>query len=206
MGLGLNHCCGMERERENVTVREIIISIVDDDPGVRKSLARLLSASGYGVETFASAEEFLSATPTSKAVCLVVDFNLGDVSGLELARRLPAAGFELPIIFITGSADDTVRMQCMEFGCVAFLHKPFPEGRLMDAIARAVDSARGQKTQLLSEYHWNAARGRASAAAAKSPEARNAFLAISMGWEALASEIEQPVEAAGAKQQHDRKK
>jgi FixJ family two-component response regulator len=121
-----------------MAVRQHIIAVVDDDPGVRKSLARLLSVFGYRVEPFASAEEFLSAAPTSKATCLVVDFNLGDVSGLELARRLSAAGFEFPIIFMTGSADDTVRMQCKEFGCVAFLHKPFPEGRLMDAITDAI--------------------------------------------------------------------
>jgi FixJ family two-component response regulator len=66
-----------------------------------------------------------------------VDFNLGDVSGLELARRLSKAGFDFPIIFVTGSADDTVRTQCMEFGCVAFLHKPFPEDQLMQAIRKA---------------------------------------------------------------------
>lgn len=116
------------------------IAVVDDDLGVRKSLARLLSAFGYRVESFASAEEFLSAAPTSKATCLVVDFNLGDMSGLELARGLFAAGFKFPIIFMTGSADDTVRMQCMEFGCVAFLHKPFPEDRLMQAIEKTTQS------------------------------------------------------------------
>jgi len=118
----------------------IAIAVVDDDPGVRKALARLLSAFGYCAEGFASATEFLSAAPTSKATCLIVDFNLLDVSGLELARRLSTAGFDFPIIFVTGSADDTVRKQCMEFGCVAFLHKPFPEERLMQAIKKATQS------------------------------------------------------------------
>jgi len=118
----------------------VAVAVVDDDPGVRKSLARLLSAFGYRAESFASAEEFLSAASTSKAACLIVDFNLGDVSGLELARLLSKAGFDFPIIFVTGSADDTVRMQCMEFGCVAFLHKPFPEDRLMGAIKEATQS------------------------------------------------------------------
>jgi len=119
-------------------MREHTIAVVDDDPAVLRSLARLLSVFGYRVEPFASAEEFLIAAPASKAECLVVDFNLGDVSGLELARRLAAAGFKFPIIFMTGSADDTVRIQCMEFGCVAFLHKPFPEDRLTEAITRAL--------------------------------------------------------------------
>ena len=119
-------------------MREHTIAVVDDDAGVRKSLARLLSVFGYRVEPFASAEEFLSAAPTSKATCLVVDFNLSDVSGLEMARQLSKAGLDFPIIFVTGSADDTVRMQCMEFGCVAFLHKPFPVDRLTDAITNAI--------------------------------------------------------------------
>ena len=118
----------------------IAIAVIDDEPGVRKALARLLSAFGYRAESFASAEEFLSAAPTSKATCLIVDFNLGDVSGLELARRLSKARFDFPIIFITGSADDTVRMQCMEFGCVAFLHKPFPEDQLMRSVKKATQS------------------------------------------------------------------
>ena len=96
-------------------------------PALRRCLARLLSELGYWVEPFASAEEFLTAAPTSKARCLVVDFNLGDVSGLELAFRLSAAGFEFPVIFMTGSADDAVRMQCMEFGCVAFCISHFPK-------------------------------------------------------------------------------
>jgi CheY-like chemotaxis protein len=46
--------------------------------------------------------------------------------------------FEFPIIFMTGSADDTVRMQSMEPSCVAFLHKPFPEGQLMDAVTSTI--------------------------------------------------------------------
>jgi FixJ family two-component response regulator len=121
---------------------EHTIAVVEDDAGLRKSLGRLLSAFGYRVEAFASAEEFLSAAPTSTATCLIVDFNLGDVSGLELARRLSAAGFEFPIIFMTGAADDTVQMQCMEFGCVAFLNKPFLQDQLMQAIRKATPAVR----------------------------------------------------------------
>ena len=119
---------------------DIAIAVVDDDPGVRKALERLLSASGYHAESFASAEEFLSAAPTSRATCLIVDFNLLDMSGLEMARRLSMAGYDFPIIFVTGSADDTVRKQCMEFGCVAFLHKPVPRDRLMHAVKMATQS------------------------------------------------------------------
>jgi FixJ family two-component response regulator len=128
---------------------EHTIAVVDDDGGVRKSLGRLLSASGYRVEAFPSAEEFLRAAPTSTATCLIVDFNLGDLSGLELARRLSADGFEFSIIFMTGAADDTARKQCMEFGCVGFLYKPFLQDRLMQAIRKAtsINAAQCDRTE-----------------------------------------------------------
>ena len=89
--------------------RRALIALVADDPGVRNSLARLLWVFGCRVELFASAEEFQSAAPTSKATCLIVDFSLGDMSGLELARWLSAAG-DLPIISLR--APRTTRFGC----------------------------------------------------------------------------------------------
>jgi FixJ family two-component response regulator len=121
-----------------VAVREHTIAVVDDDPAVRKALARLLSVFGCCVELFASAADFLAAAATSKAMCLLVDIELGAVSGLQLARQLAADGFEFPIVFMTGSVDSGIRRQCAELGCVAFLQKPIPEARLFEAIANAV--------------------------------------------------------------------
>ena len=117
---------------------EQTIAVVDDDPSVRKALARLLSVFGYRVELFASAEAFLDAAPGSKAMCLLVDIRLGAMSGLDLARKLDAEGFEFPIVFMTGSEKNVVRLQCLELGCVAFLQKPIPEAHLMDAVAKAI--------------------------------------------------------------------
>ena len=117
---------------------EQTIAVVDDDPSVRKALARLLAVFGYRVELFASAEAFLDAAPASKVMCLLVDIKLGAMSGLELARRLSLDGLEFPIVFMTGSEKNVVRQQCLDFGCVAFLEKPIPESLLMDAVAKAV--------------------------------------------------------------------
>jgi FixJ family two-component response regulator len=114
------------------------VAVVDDDPSVRKALARLLSVFGYRVELFASAEEFLDAAATSKAMCLLVDIKLGAMSGLDLARQLSLEGFEFPIVFMTGSEKNVVRLQCLDFGCVAFLEKPIAEAHLMDAVAKAI--------------------------------------------------------------------
>ncbi len=123
-----------------MAMQQHTIALVDDDPTVRKALARLLSVLGYHPVVFASAAEFLSAAATSEAACLLIDIHLGETLGLELARQLSAAGFRFPVIFMSGSDDDTIREQCMDLGCVAYLKKPFPEGLLLDAIANGTAS------------------------------------------------------------------
>lgn len=79
----------------------------------------------------------MNASASLEATCLIIDINLGGGSGLDLARRLAELGLPAPIIFMTGGQDDTIRAQCLDFGCVAFLLKPFTEGRLVEAIAEA---------------------------------------------------------------------
>ena len=115
-----------------------VIAIVDDDPSMRGALENVLSAFGYRTEVYASAEAFVRAAITTEASCLVVDIQLGDVSGVDLGRYLAATGFNFPIIFITGSHAETLRRQAMNLGCVAYLHKPFPTDRLIEAITKAV--------------------------------------------------------------------
>ena len=117
-----------------------IVAIVDDDPEIREALESMLSSFGYRTELYASAEEFLRAAPTTEAACLVVDIQLGDISGIELGRQLSVTGFEFPIIFVTGSVEETHRQQAMGLGCVAYLQKPFPAKQLFEVIVRAIDA------------------------------------------------------------------
>jgi len=121
-----------------LAVKRNVIAVVDDDLGILDAIELILSSYGYHTELFASAEEFLSAAATSQAACLVVDIQLGDISGVEMVRRLSATGFTFPIIFITGSQDELHRRQAMDVGCVAFLLKPFPADGLIEAIRRAI--------------------------------------------------------------------
>jgi FixJ family two-component response regulator len=116
---------------------EMTVAVIDDDPEMRASMACLLSAYGYCPETFDSAETFLTCASTSKATCLVVDIQLGDISGVELAHQLAAEGFSYPIIFMTGLDDEVIRRQALAAGGVAFLRKPFPAKMLLDAIKKA---------------------------------------------------------------------
>jgi FixJ family two-component response regulator len=110
------------------------VAVVDDDPEMRAAMTSLLSAAGYCPETFDSAETFLTCASTSKASCLVVDIELGDISGIELAHQLVADGFSYPII---GLDDELIQSQAASAGAVAFLRKPFPAKLLFEAIQKA---------------------------------------------------------------------
>jgi FixJ family two-component response regulator len=126
--------------------RQKTIAIVDDDEAVRHALGKLLASQGYGVELYGSAEEFINAMLESEAWCLLVDIMLGDLTGIELGRELEASGLNFPIIFMTGSADETIRRQALDFGCIAFLPKPIDTDSLLVAIADAIGLPPGQST------------------------------------------------------------
>ena len=117
-----------------------LIAVVDNNLHILECLDLLLSSCGYQSKLFPSAEEFLSAAPTLGATCLIVDIELGNISGLELVRTLSAQGFASPVIFITGSGNELHRRQAMELGCAAFFLKPFSPERLIEAIAKAIGS------------------------------------------------------------------
>ena len=115
-----------------------IVAVIDDDPEMRAAMAALVSACGYSAHTFDSAETFLACASTCRASCLLVDIELGDLSGVELARQLAADGYTFPIIFMTGHDDAAVEMQAIAAGGIAYLCKPFPAKLLIDAIKKAV--------------------------------------------------------------------
>jgi FixJ family two-component response regulator len=115
-----------------------IVFVVDDDPSIRESLQCLIQSVGLGVQTFGSAEEFLSGTRPEVPACLVLDVRLPGMSGLDLQHELAKAGVQLPIIFITGYGDIPMSVQAMKAGAVEFLTKPFRHQDLLEAIRRAI--------------------------------------------------------------------
>lgn len=115
-----------------------LVCIVDDDPSVRKSLARLARGAGYDVETFASAREFLARPLGEGPACLVLDVRMPGLTGLDLQAALVAAGRQLCIVFITGYGDVAAGVKAMKGGAVDFLTKPVDSGELLGAIERAV--------------------------------------------------------------------
>jgi FixJ family two-component response regulator len=118
-----------------MSVKRNVVAIIDDNLRLLGAMSRLLSGIGYHTELYASGKEFLDVAMTSEALCLIIDIHLGDSCGLELARDLAKAGFTLPIIFMTGNDDETLKKRAMEIGCIAFLRKPFSAEVLMKVLA-----------------------------------------------------------------------
>src|SRR5882757_5849774 len=118
--------------------RRTVVAVVDDDPSMLRAAGALLTARGFAIEVFASAEEFLGREAGIQVDCLLLDINLGGISGIELRRQLTASGSRLPVIFMTALDDEAVRGQALKAGCVACLRKPFPARQLFDAIEKAV--------------------------------------------------------------------
>jgi RNA polymerase sigma factor (sigma-70 family) len=127
------------------------VFVVDDDESVRRSLERLVRSVGLNVETFATAREFLSADRPNWPACLVLDVRMPGMSGLDLQEELIAAGYSMPVIFLTGHGDIPMSVRAMKAGAVDFLQKPFSDQDLLDAIHRAIDQdtrARQERTEV----------------------------------------------------------
>lgn len=114
------------------------ISVVDDDISVRESLRGFFQALGYAVDSFASAEEFLSSKANLDTDCLILDIGMPGMSGLDLYRFLTQTNVEIPAVFITAREDGKIEAQAMDAGAVAFLIKPFGEEALMNAVQAAL--------------------------------------------------------------------
>lgn len=105
-------------------------------------MQRLFRATGYNVETFASAAEFLACELRPDTGCLVLDILMPGISGLDLQRQLAVTHPDLPVVVITGHGDDEVRRRALENGAIAILDKPFDDQSLLDAVEQAM--ARGK--------------------------------------------------------------
>ena len=121
------------------------VLIIDDDPDLRASIARLLRSLDMDTKLFASIPDFLKSDPPNGPTCLVLDVRLPGQSGLDLQRELAAANRELPIIFITGHGDIPMSVQAMKGGAIEFLTKPFRDQELLDAIRVGLSRDRARR-------------------------------------------------------------
>jgi FixJ family two-component response regulator len=128
-----------------------IVFVVDSEASVRESLELLVRAAGWRAETFASAQEFLARPRSVVPSCLILDVTLPDLNGLELQERIASERNDLPIIFLTGSADIEIAVRAMKRGALEFLTKPVDAEALLIGIQHALkrsEAALGRENQL----------------------------------------------------------
>lgn len=117
---------------------EPTVFVVDDDEAVRGGLRRLMESVGLNVETYGSAQEFLSDCDPDRQGCLVLDVRMPGMGGLDLQDQLGKQGIRLPVIILTGHADVAAAVRALKAGAMDFIEKPFNSQALLDRIQQAI--------------------------------------------------------------------
>ena len=116
-----------------------MVAIIEDDESYRVAVKRLLKSAGFSVQSFDSAEDFLSSGQQSETGCLITDIRMPGMSGLDLQAKLNSDHCPIPTIFMTAHGDEKMRLQAMRAGAVKFLTKPFDGETLIEAVRVALE-------------------------------------------------------------------
>jgi FixJ family two-component response regulator len=138
LALGMSHCFVMESPKRRDGNERPLLSVVDDDESIRESLPDLLREFGFASRVFSSAEEFLTSDCLVETSCLILDIAMPGMSGPELHQELKRRGHEIPVVFITGQRDESLRVRLGKQGAAGFLLKPFSDAALLAAIKTAM--------------------------------------------------------------------
>ena len=153
--------------------RVATVHVVDDDEAVRDSLRFLLELEGLGVQTYDNAARFLGSDPPA-AGCVLTDFQMPGMDGLQLQASLIERGIRLPVVLMTGHGDVPMAVRAMKAGAVDFLEKPFEDTQLLDAVHRALDANR---RALEAAAHCNEAARRVALLTQREHEVLNLLVA-----------------------------
>lgn len=129
--------------------KQSTVFVVDDDEAMRESLTWLIESVGLDVETFSSADEFLTAYYPGRPGCLLLDVRMPGMSGLELQGHLQQQQVTIPVIIITGHGDVPMAVRAMKAGAIDFIEKPFNDEQLLESIRNALsidDTQRDEQT------------------------------------------------------------
>ena len=135
--------------------RRPLIAIVEDDESHLRSLANLLRSLQYRVEGFTSADAFVHASASGHVDCVIVDVRMPGMDGLHLARELAAARRRIPIVFVSGCADEGVRDEAARVGAIAFLAKPCREADLVAALTAALNTSTVRRGEAMATITTN---------------------------------------------------
>ena len=127
-----------------------IISVVDDDESTRRSTTLLIESFGFQAAGFESADSLLKSSQLQETSCLIIDVRMPGMNGLQLQSHLAAAGYKIPIIFITAYDDKESRRRAMQAGAVAFLAKPFTADLLLQTVHSALPVQSRARRKLIS--------------------------------------------------------
>ena len=133
---------------------EQTVFIVDDESSVRDSLRWLLESIRLRIETFDSAESFLSNYTPDRSGCLILDVRMPGISGPELLDQMNHIGAPIPIIFLSAHGDVPLTVRAMKGGAFDFLQKPYNNQEFLDRVrqALALDFSRRSQRKLLDKY------------------------------------------------------
>ena len=132
----------MRQKGKSSGMQSAHIAIIDDDESLCRSLGRLLRLAGYRSTAFHSAERFLAQDAHESFSCLLVDIQLGGMSGLEMQRHLAMKGCNVPVIFVTAHDDPSARDEAVRSGCAGFFAKTESGERILGAIRAATAEGR----------------------------------------------------------------
>jgi FixJ family two-component response regulator len=118
--------------------RDLEIAVIDDDESFRVALVDSLSSLGYGVDGYASAEDYLRVFGNNSFNCVVSDIHMPGMSGLDMMHRLAARGSTTPVVLITARSDTNLEAKAVAAGAACLLRKPFDINDLIKCIQRAV--------------------------------------------------------------------
>jgi two-component system, LuxR family, response regulator FixJ len=122
---------------ENAAAQQVV-HVIDDDEGLRESLAFLLRSAALEVRSFDSAKAFLNGLPDAAMGCVITDVRMPDMSGIELLRRLKELKVGVPVIVITGHGDIALAVEAMKIGASDFFEKPFDDDLLLASVRAAL--------------------------------------------------------------------
>lgn len=128
------------------------VFLVDDEQEVRATLSRALEMRGFSVKACASAEAFLDTYSSDTPGCLVLDYGMPGMNGLELQKEMTRQGISLPIVFISGHGGVPESVQAMKGGALDFIQKPFRQSALVDAIEKAFERDAATRAKFAQEF------------------------------------------------------
>jgi FixJ family two-component response regulator len=132
-----------------MTDEPVVVAVIDDDPSIRDALGRLFETVAIKAELFGSVDEYLRASKSRPANCIVLDVRLPGPSGLDFQTQLVSASDRTPIVFITAHADIPMSVRAMKAGAIEFLTKPFRHQELLDAVRNGIEHDRSRRAEAL---------------------------------------------------------